>query len=220
LTTVKTDAILYLLFNTHTETIMKKLLIVLPLVVALAGCSGMTTLRTVDNKKQEVPSWYLEYADSKQESSAWYKPWDKAGFVYAVGEDVSPSMEMAVRKATLKAKAKLADRVRGELTNRTIIKYEETSNAQSPVGRSQAQDTYVNVIAETVLQNYGLAKKEVLYDRQRRNYRAFVMIKLSQEQLDNVLVEGENRRQSRNTPPPAQSLDQTADSLIQNVRQR
>jgi uncharacterized protein YceK len=199
---------------------MKKLFLILPVVAALAGCSGMTTLRTVDNKKQEVPSWYLNYSDSKQESSAWFKPWDKTGFVYAVGEDVSPSMEMSVRKATLKAKAKLADRVRGELTNRTIIKYEETSNAQSPVGRSQAQDTYVNVIAETVLQNYGLAKKEVLYDRQRRNYRAFVMIKLSQEQLDTVLAEGENRRQTRNTPAPTQSLDQTADGLIRTVRQQ
>ena len=199
---------------------MKKLFVALPLVALLVGCSGMTDLKTVDNKKQQVPSWYLEYADSTNETTAWYKPWDKTGFVYAVGEDVSPSMEMAVRKATLKAKAKMADRVRGELTNRTIIKYEETSNAQSPVGRSQAQDTYVNVIAETVLQNYGLAKKEVLYDKQRRNYRAFVMIKLSQEQLDTVLAGGESRRQMRNTPAPTQSLDQTADGLIQSVRQR
>ena len=199
---------------------MKKLFVALPLVALLVGCSGMTDLKTVDNKKQQVPSWYLEYADSTNETTAWYKPWDKTGFVYAVGEDVSPSMEMAVRKATLKAKAKMADRVRGELTNRTIIKYEETSTAQSPVGRSQAQDTYVNVIAETVLQNYGLAKKEVLYDKQRRNYRAFVMIKLSQEQLDTVLAEGESRRQMRNTPAPTQSLDQTADGLIQSVRQR
>jgi len=197
---------------------MKKLIFVLPVVAALAGCSSMTELRTVDNKHQEVPSWYLEYADTTQESNSWYNPWDKTGYVYAVGEDVSPSMEMAVRKATLKAKAKLTDRVRGELTNRTIMKYEESSNAQLPVGRSQAQDTYVNVIAETVLQNYGLAKKEVLYDRQRRNYRAFVMIRLSQDQLDNVLAEGENLRNMRNAPVQTQSLDQTADSLIQSVR--
>lgn len=199
---------------------MKKLLVVLPVVAVLAGCSGMTELRTVDNKRQEVPSWYLEYADTTQESNAWYKPWEKTGYVYAVAEDVSPSMEMAVRKATLKAKAKMTDRVRGELTNRTIMKYSEASNAQSPVGQSQAQDTYVNVIAETVLQNYGLAKKEVLYDRQRRNYRAFVMIRLSQDQLDNVLVQGENLRNARQMPVPAESLDQTADSLIQSVRQR
>lgn len=198
---------------------MKKLLIALPVVAMLAGCSGMTELRTVDNKRQEVPSWYLEYADTRQESNAWYKPWDKTGYVYAVAEDVSPSMEMAVRKATLKAKAKLTDRVRGELTNRTVMQYTEASNAQSPLGQSQAQDTYVNVIAETVLQNYGMAKKDVLYDRQRRNYRAFIMIRLSQDQLDNVLVEGENLRNMRRSPAPRESLDQTADNLIQSVRQ-
>lgn len=198
---------------------MKKLLIALPVVAMLAGCSGMTELRTVDNKRQEVPSWYLEYADTRQESNAWYKPWDKTGYVYAVAEDVSPSMEMAVRKATLKAKAKLTDRVRGELTNRTVMQYTEASNAQSPLGQSQAQDTYVNVIAETVLQNYGMAKKDVLYDRQRRNYRAFIMIRLSQDQLDNVLVEGENLRNMRRSPAPRESLGQTADNLIQSVRQ-
>ena len=197
---------------------MKKLLAVLPLVAVLAGCSGMTDLRTVDNKRQQVPTWYLEYNDTKSESSAWFKPWDKTTYVYAVGEDVSPSMEMAVRKATLKAKAKLADRVRGELTNRTVIQYEETSNAQSPVGRSQAQDTYVNVIAESVLNNYGLAKKEVLYDRNRRNFRAFVMIKLTRDELDNIMAEGYDRRQMRNNTTPAQDLNQTADSLIQSVR--
>lgn len=197
---------------------MKKILFALPLVAVLAGCSGMTDLRTVDNKRQQVPTWYLEYADTTSESSAWYKPWDKTSYVYAVGEDVSPSMEMAVRKATLKAKAKLADRVRGELTNRTVIQYEETSNAQSPVGRSQAQDTYVNVIAESVLNHYGVAKKEVLYDRNRRNYRAFVMIRLTRDELDNIMAEGYDRRQMRNNPAPAQDLNQTADSLIQSVR--
>lgn len=198
---------------------MKKLLIALPLVAALAGCSGMTDLRTVDNKRQQVPTWYLKYADTASESSAWYKPWDTAGYVYAVAEDVSPSMEMAVRKATLKAKAKLTDRVRGELTNRTVMQYTEASNAQSPVGQSQAQDTYVNVIAETVLQNYGMAKKDVLYDRQRRNYRAFIMLRLDQDQLDNVLVEGENLRNRKQSTAPTESLDQTANNLIQSVRQ-
>jgi hypothetical protein len=197
---------------------MKKLLFVLPVVAVLAGCSGMTELRTVDNKRQEVPSWYLEYADTTQEKSAWYKPWDKTGYVYAVAEDVSPSMEMAVRKATLKAKAKLADRVRGELTNRTVVHYEESNNAQSPVGRSQAQDTYVNVIAESVLNHYGLAKKEVLYDRNRRNYRAFVMIRLSQDELDNIMAEGYDRRQMKNNTAPVRDLNQTADNLIQSVR--
>jgi hypothetical protein len=197
---------------------MKKMLLVLPLVIALAGCSGMTELRTVDNKKQEVPSWYLEYSDSSKETETWYKPWEKTGYVYAVAEDVSPSMEMAIKKATLKAKAKLVDRVKGEITNRTIVKYDESSNSQSPVGRSQAQDLYVNVIAESVLSSYSLAKKEVLYDTKRRNYRAFVMLKLSQDQMEHLMAEGENVRNSRNNPQSSESLEQSASGLIQSVR--
>jgi hypothetical protein len=44
---------------------------------------------------------------------------------YAVAEDVSPSMEMAMKKATLKAKAKIADRVNGEMNNRTTMRLDE-----------------------------------------------------------------------------------------------
>ena len=198
---------------------MKKLFVVLPLVAVLVGCSGMSTLKTEDNKKQQVPSWYLEYQDSDSKATAWYKPWDRKDYVYAVAEDVSPSMEMAVRKATIKAKTKLVDRVKGELTNRTIIQYSEGSNAQAPVGTSRAQDTFVNVIAESVVNNYNLEKKEVLYNTKHRNFRAFVMLRVSAEDMETMLLEYQNSKTAKSAPRAQESLDQTANSLLNSVRQ-
>lgn len=201
---------------------MKKLLLILPLVIALSACSGTTTLKTENAKKREVPTWYLKYKDTDSQASAWYKPWDRDGYVYAVAEDVSPSMEMAVRKATIKAKAKLADRITGALTNRTIIKYEERGTAQSPTGNSQAQDMYVNVIAEAVLRVYGLDKKDVIFNPQLRNYRAFVMIKLSRDDLDAVAARHDETVTARNNnrrPPPSRSLEDSANDLVGRVRE-
>jgi hypothetical protein len=75
----------------------------------------MTTVQTENIDKKTVPTWYLEHDDFGTQQKAWYKPWDREGMYYAVAEDVSPSMEMAMKKATLKAKAKIADRVNGEM---------------------------------------------------------------------------------------------------------
>lgn len=200
---------------------MKKLLLILPVVLTLSACSGMTTLKTENAKKREVPSWYIDHKDTGTEVSAWYKPWDRDGYVYAVAEDVSPSMEMAVRKATIKAKAKLADRITGALTNRTIIKYDERGNALAPTGTSQAQDMYVNVIAESVLRVYGLNKKEVIFNPQLRNYRAFVMIKLSRDDLDAVAARHDEAVLTRNNnrqPPTSRSLEDNAGDLLSQVR--
>jgi hypothetical protein len=165
---------------------MKKAFILAPLVVALTACSGMTTLKTENVEKKQVPTWYLDHADIGSEAKSWYKPWDRNGMYYAVAEDVSPSMEMAIKKATLKAKAKVADRVNGEMNNRTTIKYDEKGNPERPVGNMQAQDVIVNLIAESILRTYGIQEKMVIYNEELRNYRAFVMIKISKQDVDTL----------------------------------
>ena len=159
---------------------MKKALLLLPIVVALTACGGMATLKTETLEQKKVPTWYLEHADAGSESKHWYTPWDRNGMYYAVAEDVSPSMEMALKKATLKAKAKIADRVNGEMNNRTTIKYDEHGAPGAPIGTMQAQDVIVNLIAETVLRTYGVEQKMVTYNSEQGNYRAFIMLKISQ----------------------------------------
>jgi hypothetical protein len=174
---------------------MKKAFILAPLVVALTACSGMTTLKTENVEKKQVPTWYLDHADIGSEAKAWYKPWDRNGMYYAVAEDVSPSMEMAIKKATLKAKAKVADRVNGEMNNRTTIKYDEKGNPERPVGSMQAQDVIVNLIAESILRTYGIQEKMVIYNEELRNYRAFVMIKISKQDVDTLAAKFDDNKQ-------------------------
>jgi hypothetical protein len=99
---------------------------------------------------------------------------------YAVAEDVSPSMEMAVKKATLKAKAKIADRVVGELSNSTTINYQETGSPSNPIGKGNASDVIVNKITDNLLRTYGVEQKMVTYNAEQNNYRVFIMLKISQ----------------------------------------
>jgi hypothetical protein len=165
---------------------MKKTLILIPVVVALTACSGMTTLKTENNKEKQVPTWYLDHADIGNERSSWFKPWDSKGMYYAVAEDVSPSMEMATKKATLKAKAKIADRVVGELSNNTTINYQETGSPSNPVGKGNASDVIVNKITDNLLRTYGVEKKMVTYNAEQNNYRVFVMLKISQADVRNL----------------------------------
>jgi hypothetical protein len=172
---------------------MKKYLLI-PAIVALTACSGMTTIKTENSKEKQVPTWYLEYADIGSEASAWYKPWDRNGMYYAVAEDVSPSMEMAVKKATLKAKAKIADRVAGEMNNKTTINYSETGSPANPVGKANASDVIINTITDHVLRTYGVEKKLVTYNQDQGNYRAFVMLKISQGDVQALAERYEQRK--------------------------
>jgi hypothetical protein len=59
---------------------------------------------------------------------------------------VSPDMELAVKKSVLLAKAKLADRINGEMNNRTTITKNEGGNNESLSVQSGSQDAVVNMI--------------------------------------------------------------------------
>ena len=198
---------------------MKKAFILAPLVVALTACSGMSTLKTENLEKKQVPTWYLEHADVGSEAKKWYTPWDRNGMYYAVAEDVSPSMEMALKKATLKAKAKIADRVNGEMNNRTTIKYDEKGNPEKPVGTMQAQDVIVNLIAETILRTYGIQDKMIVYNPELRNYRAFVMLKISKQDVDTLAAQfDENKQIKLQGRIAGKSLDETAAEVLSQAK--
>ena len=172
---------------------MKRVLLVAA-VMALSACSGMTTIKSENNKEKQVPTWYLDNADIGVETSAWYKPWDTKGMYYAVAEDVSPSMEMAVKKATLKAKAKIADRVAGEISNKTTIDYSEEGHPSVPIGKARNRDLIVNNITDNILRTYGVEKKMVTYNPEQNNYRAFVMLKISQSDVNNMAMAFDSKK--------------------------
>jgi hypothetical protein len=197
---------------------MKKFILI-PIVAALTACSSMTTLQTENVEKKQVPTWYLDHDDIGTQSSAWYKPWDRQGMYYAVAEDVSPNMEFAIKKATLKAKAKIADRVNGEMNNRTTIRYDESGSPDRPTGRNASQDVIVNLIAESVLRTYGIEKKMVIYNQELNNYRAFVMLKISQQDVQTLAATyDENKQVKLQGRIAGKTVDETAAEVLKQAQ--
>jgi hypothetical protein len=108
------------------------------------------------------------------------------------------------------AKAKLADRINGEMNNRTTIAKNEGGKDENHNVQSGAQDTIVNVISATILQHYEVNKK-VVYSTGEKSYRAYVMIKLSKENVDKVISDIESRK---NTSISPQELDKKAKEIL------
>jgi hypothetical protein len=197
---------------------MKKIALVTA-ILALTACSSMTTVQTENIEKKTVPTWYLEHDDVGTQQKAWYKPWDREGMYYAVAEDVSPSMEMAMKKATLKAKAKIADRVNGEMNNRTTMRLDERGPVDRPSANSQAQDVIVNLIAESVVRTYGVEKKMVIYNPELNNYRAFVMLKITKEDVKAMAdLYDQSKQVKLQGRVGGKSLDETASEVLQQTQ--
>ena len=158
----------------------------------LSACSGrMVQLPLEDSKSKKVPAWYLNHADTGKEGIIF-----RDGFYYAVAVAVSPDMEMSQKKAVLKAKAKITDRINGEMNNKTSINYTEKGASESMAGTVEAQDVIVNMIKETVLRTYSVDKKLTIYNTEKNNYRSFVLMKISKKDVDNIitLVEDKNNK--------------------------
>jgi hypothetical protein len=199
---------------------MKKVVIVLAVASLLSACSGMSTLKTENTKEKTVPNWYLDHADTGTEAKGFWTPWDREGMFYAVAEDVSPSMEMAMKKATLKAKAKIVDRVNGEMNNRTTIKYDEAGSPDKPVANAQSQDLIVNLIAESVLRTYGVDSKMIVYNPELHNYRAFVRLKISQKDVATLAEAYDTNKQAKlKGRVGGKTIDEAASEVLSQARQ-
>ena len=91
---------------------LSKFILILAAGVLLANCSGTYKVKHDLNKSgavKETPKWYVKY-----DRETMFKFQES-------GTAVSPDMELAVKKAVLLAKAKLLDRVTGEMNNQTTI---------------------------------------------------------------------------------------------------
>ena len=99
---------------------------------------------------------------------------------------VSPDLELAVKKAVLLAKAKLVDRIVGEMNNKTIInKVEQGTNEELTVA-GNSQDTINNVIEDAIAKGYVVIKSEI-YTTKHKSYRAYVLIEISKKDIENII---------------------------------
>jgi hypothetical protein len=186
------------------------------IVILLAGLLGACANRMVKlpietTDAKEVPAWYLQHADTG--TQGWL--WNKEGMFYAVGSDVSPDMEMSHKKALIKAKAKIVDRVVGEVNNKTTYKLDETGNAERTIGRVEAQDLIVNIIADTSLRTYAVEKKLTVFNPEINNYRSFILIKITKTDVDAILKKYEQDKQNKLfSGQRSSNLEKSSDKLL------
>jgi hypothetical protein len=99
---------------------------------------------------------------------------------------VSPDMELAVKKATLLAKAKLVDRINGEMNNRTTITKNEAGTNEDLNVTAGSQDVIVNVIQNTLARGYEVTKQEMFMTK-TKSYRVYIMIEVSKKEVEEII---------------------------------
>ena len=129
----------------------------------------------------KTPKWYVDY---KHETMFKYQEAATA---------VSPDMELAVKKATLLAKAKLVDRINGEMNNRTTITKDEAGTNEDLNVTAGSQDVIVNVIEDTLARGYEVTKQE-MYLTKTKSYRVYIMIEVSKKEVEEIINQVNKRR--------------------------
>ena len=161
----------------------KKIIMIILGGLLLAQCSTYK-IKPDMNKSgvgNKTPKWYVQYDHETL-------------FKYVeTGTAVSPDLELAVKKAVLLAKAKLVDRINGEVNNRTTINKNEAGTNEDLTVQAGSQDIIVNVIEETLARGYEVKKQEIFMTK-NKSYRAYVMVELSKKEVE-AIIETINRKQ-------------------------
>ena len=160
-----------------------KVILVLVAGLILAQCSTYK-IKPDMNKSgvvNKTPKWYVDY---NHETVFKYQEAATA---------VSPDMELAVKKATLLAKAKLVDRINGEMNNRTTITKNEAGTNEDLNVTSGSQDVIVNVIKDTLARGYEVTKQEI-YITKTKSYRVYVMIEVSKKEVEEIINQANKRK--------------------------
>jgi len=162
---------------------MTKMILILVAGLMMAQCSTYK-IKPDMNKSgvvNKTPKWYVSY-----DHETMFKYQEAA-------TAVSPDMELAVKKATLLAKAKLVDRINGEMNNRTTITKNEAGTNEDLNVTAGSQDVIVNVIEDTLARGYEVTKQE-LYLTKTKSYRAYIMIQVSKKEVEEIINQANKKR--------------------------
>jgi hypothetical protein len=141
-------------------------LLTVSMLALLAACSSgpdatpVVLEKASTNQVVEVPKWYLNVPETD-------------GTLYGAGEGTAPDIQMAVMKATIVAKARLADKFAGKIS--AVEKRYDAFQGKSKTMASEASGTYKNVLTETVLE--GMRNEDTKLELLPGGmYRAFVLV--------------------------------------------
>jgi len=155
-----------------------KIILIALMSLTLVNCSSTYKVKQEANMKDnrllnEVPQWYIDA--SIDEGILFDRDAEK--YIYSVGQGTSPDLQLAIEKATLIAKAALADQLTGEMNKRTELYTTEVGSNNDKEVASKIESTIVNVIAKTMVQGYETWEKAV-YETPVGQYRVYVGLKM------------------------------------------
>lgn len=160
---------------------------VLLFAVLLTNCSSTKYKIKQESDKivTEVPQWYMANFDEKKhcDISMWAnKPIvksedDDKACIFGVGTSVSPSLELAIEKAKLIAKAEMADIVAGEMNKKAKIFVTEIGKTNQKTVVEDVETALVNVISNTPVRGYEIFAQEVTRTK-KGYYRAWIGLRL------------------------------------------
>ena len=123
------------------------------LTVLVSACAKTVKIdhegQTKSGMLEEVPKWFVE----KEGKKGFLNKKDKF-YLYGVGVSTSPDLQLAMDKATMIAKADLADVMHGEMNKNANVFIQEIGAEGNKVINSKAESTIVNLIKQTKVQGY------------------------------------------------------------------
>ena len=157
---------------------MMKIILIALMSLTLANCSNTYKVKQEANMKDnrllnEVPQWYI---DASIDEGILFDR-DAGKYIYSLGQGSSPDLQLAIEKATLIAKAALADQLQGQMNQRTELYVTEIGSNNNKEVASKIESTIVNVIAKTMVQGYETWEKAV-YETPVGQYRVYIGLKM------------------------------------------
>ena len=132
---------------------MKNIILIILISLFTLSCAKTVKIdhegETKSGMLEEVPKWFVE----KEGNKGLLNKKDKF-YLYGVGVATSPDLQLAMDKATMIAKADLADVLHGEMNKNASVFIQEIGDDGNTIVSSEAQSTIVNMIKQTKVQGW------------------------------------------------------------------
>ena len=152
---------------------MKTLLIMA--LILLTGCASNYKVKqesTEKNVLSTVPGWFID--EQKKTEGLLFKK--RNGYIFGVGSAVSASLQIAIDKATMQAKADLADQVRSYVNKTTEYAAQEQGSETSASLVTETGSLVTYKVSNINISGYEMWKQEV-FVTQAQQYRVYVGLK-------------------------------------------
>ena len=183
-----------------------KIILVFIIGLMLTQCSTYTVKKDMSQKGEltKTPKWYVKYS---REDKNW---------MYETASSVSPDLELSIKKSTLLAKAKLADRINGKMNNQSTIDKQESGINEGMNIASQAEDTIVNIVGDTLVRHYIVDRVDIFYTH-HKSYRAYVKVKVSKDNVNTLISEIKSDKKLSASNKKQNKLSKKVKEVLKNI---